>query len=97
MASDLHQQIVRVQAKTRVVAEKYQSMREACAELRNEVADLKAALHARDEEIRILNVKLESLTMATHLKATAGDVEATKVLIANLVREVDRCIADLLE
>lgn len=97
MASDIRQQIERVGNKARVLGEKYQSLRQSYLDARSEISELKAQVKARDEMLRQLNVKLEQLTIASTISASAADLDATHALIANLIRELDRCINDLLE
>lgn len=97
MASDLQQQIERVQAKTRVISEKYIALKAALDSSRAEISELKARLIARDEDVRQLQTKLEDLTVAAHVTANTGDIESARTMIADLVRDIDRCIADLLE
>ncbi|MCM1032838.1 MAG: hypothetical protein NC405_03685 [Odoribacter sp.] len=97
MASDLQQQIDRVQAKTRVLGEKYMALKANYDSARSEISDLKARLLARDNEVRQLHVKIENLTVATYVNASAGDLDSSRAIIADLVREIDRCITDLLE
>ncbi len=97
MASDLQQQIERVQAKTRVLGEKYRAVKQQRDAAREEVAGLKAQLLARDSQLEQLKQQVEYLTVASAVNNTTGDLETTRAIIAGLLRDIDRCITDLLE
>ncbi len=97
MASDLQQQLESVRAKTRVVSEKYHHLRDAYDAARDEISDLKAQVLARDEEIEKLRMKVEYLSIASTVRLTGDDLAATRAMVADLVRDIDRCIADLME
>jgi len=97
MASDLQQQLESVRAKTRVVGEKYHHLRDAYLAAKDEISDLKAQVLARDEEIEKLRMKVEYLSMASTVRLTGDDLAATRAMVADLVRDIDRCIADLTE
>lgn len=97
MASDLQQQIERVAAKTRVIGEKYVALKAAYESSRDEISMLKAQLLARDEEVKQLKNRIESVTLATHFNTSAASLDDSRAIVANLVKEIDRCIADILE
>ena len=97
MASDLQQQIERVQAKTRVLGEKYKLVKQQRDAAREEIADLRAQLLARDASVEQLKQRVEYLTVASAVNNTTGALESTRAIIAGLLRDIDRCITDLLE
>lgn len=97
MASDLQQQLDRVRAKTTVVGEKYQRLHSAYLAAKDEISELKAALLARDTEIEQLKMQVEYLTVASTVRITGDDLKSTRAMVADLVREIDRCISDLKE
>lgn len=97
MATDIRQQIERVQSKMNVLGERYASLKAAYDEARSQISDLKAQLLARDEQLKQLNIKVENLTVASNVGTGAQDLDDSKALIADLIREIDRCIADILE
>ncbi len=97
MAADLQKQIERVKAKAQVLSEKYYVLQDNYTNARNEISHLKAEALARESQIEKLQVQVEYLTVASTVKATGDDIEATRAMIADLVREIDRCIKDLLE
>lgn len=97
MASDLQQQIERVCAKTLVLSEKYTVTRASLEEARAQITELKAKIMARDRTIQDLKAKVEYLSVASVIEHDAGSVEASRAIIADLLKEVDRCIRDLVE
>ncbi len=97
MASDLQQQLENVRAKTRVVSEKYHRLKQAYDAAKGEISDLKAQILARDEELEQLKLKVEYLSIASTVRLTGEDLASTRAMVADLVREIDRCLADLRE
>lgn len=95
MAVNLEQQLESIRAKTLVVSEKYQRLREAFEAQKVEISDLRAQLLAGKEENEKLRQKVEYLSIASTVSLTADDLSATRAMVADLVREIDRCLADL--
>lgn len=97
MANNLTEQLVRVKSKTSVLMEKYIALKDAFDNARRENEALKAQIMAKDKEIESLRLKAEHLSIASTVKMGGDDIQATRDMIADLVREIDRCIADLSE
>lgn len=97
MPSDLQQQLESVRAKARVVTEKYHHLKEAYDAAKDEISTLKAEILARDEELEQLKLKVEYLSIASTVRITGDDLASTRAMVADLVREIDRCLADLKE
>ena len=97
MASDLQKQLESVRAKTMVVGEKYRHIKDAYDSAKLEITELKAKLLARDEEIERLKMQVEYLSVASTVRLTGDDLASAKAMIADLVREIDRCLVDLNE
>ena len=95
MALDLHEQLERVNAKTTMVLEKYALMQTRLIQARAEIARLHSELRAKEQELEALQLKVEYLTVSHAVTPGGDELQATKALIAELVREIDRCIADL--
>ena len=97
MPSDLQQQLENVRAKARVVTEKYHHLKRAYDAAKDEISGLKAEILARDEELEQLKLKVEYLSIASTVRVTGDDLASTRAMVADLVREIDRCLADLRE
>ncbi|MDD2327790.1 MAG: hypothetical protein PHZ13_05680 [bacterium] len=70
-----------------------------CDTLKEENAALKAALKSRQQQIdeavtdlNQLKTKYDSLKIARTITAASVDVDAAKLRLSKLVREVDKCI-----
>lgn len=97
MAENLREQLDRVRSKASVMVEKYLRLNEAYTNAREEIADLKASILARDSEIEKLKMQVEYLSVASTVKLSGDSLASTRAMVADLVREIDRCIADLSE
>lgn len=93
--TDFHEQLRRIVDKTRLLLIRNQALAEEVKRLKSEAADRKAELRARDSEIEKLRLELEYLKVASTVSPTADDRRHAAEMISNLVREIDRCIADL--
>lgn len=95
MAIDLRQQLERVNAKTTLVLEKYALMQQRLAQARAEIERLNEELRQSRQTIEDMELRLEYLTVSHTVAASGEELERAKTMIAELVREIDRCIADL--
>ncbi len=96
MAKDLAEQLARIGHKAELLTTRYSVMRQ-------ENKRLHALLDEREAELLALKGKLEKISLeAEHLKissAIAPDtatLAGTRAFIANLVREIDACVDDLI-
>lgn len=95
MAVDFNEQLDLIRSKATVMVEKYSRLLKAFEEVREEANQLRSDLMARDKEIEQLRMKVEYLSIASTVKISGDDLEATRAMVADLVRDIDRCIADL--
>lgn len=95
MAENLADQLARVRSKASILTEKYVRLKEAYEAERRAATGLRAELKARDAEIEQLRLKVEYLSIASTVKMGSDDVQSARAMLADLVREIDRCIADL--
>ncbi len=61
------------------------------------VAELEAELENSRKLAGKLQQEVEFLKIATTIAPERKDVEQTRALLAELIREIDKCIADLKE
>ncbi len=97
MASDLEQSIVRIGEKSRFLVDRYRiaiAQRDRALE---RIAELSRRLEAAERTIDSLRNQVSYLTMAANIAPTRESLDATRATIAELVREIDRCIADIAE
>lgn len=95
MAIDLRQQLERVNAKTTLVLEKYALMQKRLEQARAEIERLNAELRSSRQSIEKLELQLEYLSVSHTVASSDAELERTKTMIEELVREIDSCIADL--
>lgn len=97
MAVELQQTIDRVNAKTQILLERYALIRRRRDEAEAKVVELETALTKLQAENENLHRQIEFLQIATTLTPSRKDVERSRALLTELVREIDKCIADLNE
>lgn len=97
MASDQHEQIDRIKAKAALLCEKYNTLKSSYSAARQQINELKAQLVAKEGEIQQLQLKADYLAIASAVRLKDGDLDTARATIANLLREVDLCISDLIE
>ena len=95
MAIDLRQQLERVNAKTTLVLEKYALMQKRLEPARAQIERLNAELRSSRQSIEKLELQLEYLSVSHTVASSDAELERTKTMIEELVREIDSCIADL--
>ena len=61
--------------------------------LKQQVDQLSEALHAKDQELKVLESKYQSLKFTKTLISSTEDVKSVKLHINRMVREIDKCIA----
>lgn len=97
MAVNLQQQLESVGVKMRLVAEKYRTLSAVKSDLESDNVRLRAEIISRDREIEQLRAKLEYQQVATTITPSRQELEQTRAIVADLVRDIDRCIAELME
>lgn len=97
MAEALQQTISRLKAKMLVVADRFAMVCTQRDEALTRVADLENQLEEARKDISRLQQENEFLKIATTIAPSREDVEHTRALLTELVREIDKCIADFKE
>lgn len=95
MASTLRQRLDTLTVKAQLLTKRYRAMKEENERAQAEVADLNKRLTLQQQEIAHLRTQIESLTVVTTLNPSRQDVEISRAIIAELVREIDKCINEL--
>ncbi len=95
MAVELQQTVDRIAAKSRIVFERYEIMKRQVKADAERIARLEEDLAVTRAENEKLRSRIEYLGIAATVAPGREDVERTRALLAKLVREIDRCIADL--
>lgn len=95
MASDIESTLNRLGEKSRFLTERFKVVSRQRDEALTQIAELQKLLHDREHQLQLMRVELEYLKVSSTLAPTAESVTATRVMIRNLISEIDRCITDL--
>lgn len=93
--TDFQEQLGRIIDKTRLLLIRNGALADEVKALKDERDALKGELLAREGELEKLRLEVEYLRVASVVSPSAEDRRRTAEKISNLVRELDRCIADL--
>lgn len=97
MAGDLQQTVERLRAKMLVVSDRFRLVCDERDSARRRIAELEEENSRQRVRIEQLQQEVDFLKIATTIAPERKDVEQTRTLLAELVREIDKCIADLKE
>lgn len=95
MAANLQERIDKIQAKAALMVERYERLRRMLDEANLRIDDLTATVESQRREIAERDRQIEYLKVASVLTPDHRDVEATRDLLSELVREIDKCINQL--
>lgn len=95
MAVDLQQRIDSIRTKAEIITSRYSKLMEEKRAVDERVADLQRTVEMQQRRIAELNSKVEYLTVVTTLTPGRQQVEQTRAMLTELVREIDQCITDL--
>lgn len=97
MGGTLQETIERVSTKARVLVEKYAVLLKAKQEADLRIESLQREVDEQRKQIERLNAQIEYLRLSTTIAPDRKAVERSRVILSGLVREIDKCIADLTE
>ncbi len=97
MAKDFAEQLSRIGHKAELLVTRYSTLKEHNAQLRHEVLELQAALRAREALIEKQRIELEHLRISSAIAPDTATAREARAILAELVREIDVCIADLMK
>lgn len=95
MANDLKHILERLRGKLDLLTQRYTTLlqeKQAIEERNNELITL---TQKQQQEINRLQQEVEYLKVVTTLNPTHKDVEESRAFLSKLVREIDKCIAEL--
>jgi len=95
MAVELQQTVSRIAAKSRIILERYELMKRQLKADAEKIGQLEQDINRMRAENERLRSQVDYLKMAAIVAPEREDVERTRALLSNLVREIDKCIADL--
>ena len=95
MADNLQQSIDRLKAKAALLTERYIIVDKAREEALAQVAELQTRVRDLSRQLALCDAEIERLKVSSVLSPDHYDVEATRQFLSGLVREIDKCIAQL--
>ena len=97
MANELQQTLARIINKSNILVEKYRALENANSELESEKKQLVEQIEQIKRDNEKLSQEIEYLKMARIVAPNLDDVENARTTISTLVRDIDKCIAQLNE
>lgn len=97
MAADLQQLVLSIRDKHRVLAQRYDVAVEQLEASNKRIVDLEYTVKQQQQEIERLTQQVEFLTVVSTTMPDRDDIEKSRAILSGLVREIDKCIADLTE
>ncbi len=97
MSADLQKTVERLRAKMLVVSDRFSLICDQRDKALERIAALETELAAANTKVSRLEQEVEFLRIATTIAPERKDVEQTRALLTQLVRDIDKCIADLKE
>lgn len=95
MATDLDNTMARIAEKCRFLIGRYRAVQAERDDCRAKFASLEDELLKTRKENEQLRSQVEYLKVSATLAPKADDVEKTRAMVADLVRDIDRCITEL--
>ncbi len=97
MPIDIQQRLNSIGGKASVLVDRCRHERELRLEAEAAVAEREREINRLNQRVAELNREVELLKTARLTAPTRDDVETSRALLSGLVRDIDRCIADLTE
>ena len=97
MANDLKQTLERLRGKADLLVERYQLLLQEKQQVDMLNEELSSTIKKQQQEIDRLQQEVEHLKVVTTLTPKREDVEKCRECLSKLVRNIDKCIAELKE
>ena len=97
MAVNLSELIQRLSQKSLLLVKQYSALKEENGKLREANEDLQEKTNCLQTELENLRLENEYLRVSHKIAPTAEDVKMSQKMIAELVRNIDKCISQLNE
>ena len=95
MADDLESRISRIESKLVAMLEKYRRLEAEKEEYQRKTAELAGDVDKLTKQIEQLKLDNDYLRMARAINSSAAELSQSKAILTQLVRDVDKCIAQL--
>lgn len=95
MAVNLQHRLKSIQGKAQLITERYAELLEEKHAADAEIDELRTQLGRQQREMAHLRQQIENLQVVTTLTPKREDVERSRAFLSQLVRDIDKCIAEL--
>lgn len=95
MAANLQQRLKSIGSKARVLTERYAELLEEKRAAEAQIDELRAQLQRQQREMDHMRQRIEHLQVVTTIAPKREDVERSRAFLSQLVRDIDKCIAEL--
>lgn len=95
MADELQTRLQSLQGKAKLLMERYKLLLRQKQHQDNELLQLQHTVKQQQKQIATLEQQLEHLRVVTPLAVQGADLELSRAVMTQLVRDIDKCIAEL--
>ncbi|MDE5725936.1 MAG: hypothetical protein K2L29_02295 [Duncaniella sp.] len=95
MAATLQQRVEKLKHKAALLQERYTAICRAKSEADSRIAELTEEIKTLNRKLSEKETEIERLKVSSVLTPDHRDVEKTRQFISGLVRDIDKCIAQL--
>lgn len=97
MAVNLQDRLEKLRGKAQLLTQRYEDLCSEKQQADQQIRSLKDQLEKAEKENRLLRLKVEELQVVSTISPSRDNVEQTRQFLAELVRDIDKCINDLNE
>lgn len=95
MTGDLQERLDSICRKAILLTERYQALAQAKADADGRIAELESMLGEAQHRVIVLEEQVKYLSVAQTVCPSRQDVERSRKVLSDLVRQIDRCINEL--
>lgn len=95
MSGTLKQRLESLTAKMKLLEERHKAMAADAEARREEIEQLNLAILRRDREMDVLRQQAEHLRVVHAITPSREHVERSRAILTELMRDIDKCIADI--
>lgn len=92
MADDLRERLARVAVKSQMLVERYEALQQRLEQADERIAELEAELARCRNAQRQAQRQIELMHVADTISPTREDLSRSRVMLTEMLREIDKCI-----
>ncbi len=92
MADDLRERLARVAVKSQMLVERYNALQQRLEQADERIAELEAELARCRNAHRQAQRQIELMRVADTVSPTREDISRSRVMLTEMLREIDKCI-----